>query len=325
MTLVKTETKNVDGVSRVIVTYQCPKSNCATGAITIQRKTGFQNPYAHLRSCYGRGKKNQEQDEILQSMYREAVQAHTDAGGTIRSHFKSETLSPREKVINKFLRLIVLESAPFEIVESVEYRRAFEHPAVTTAETVKETMLKLVELVEQRVRNDICGKKGALLFDGWSKRGVHYVEMIASYTREVVEQRKKDKVVHEQQALAMLALSPMAKTPESNESERNMNCEEEAVKCNAETHLRFFRDNFRIFDCDFDQWVVCMISDNCSLNQKISRDSSKPLVGCLNHKLNLQVNKMVRSMPHLSQQIDSIQNTMYAVKRSTKTVHSYVT
>ena len=57
---------------------------------------------------------------------------------------------------------------------------------------------------------------------------------------------------------------------------------------------------------------------NCILNRKIAKDCSKPLVGCLNRNLNLQVNRMIRDMPDLGSQIDSVQNTMSATKSSTK-------
>lgn len=60
------------------------------------------------------------------------------------------------------------------------------------------------------------------------------------------------------------------------------------------------------------------ISDNCSLNRKISKDCKKPLVGCLNHKLNLQVNKMVKGTPELEQQISSVHETMSAARGSIK-------
>ena len=43
-----------------------------------------------------------------------------------------------------------------------------------SVETVQITIIKMVELVEQRIQKEIEKTIGAILFDGWSKRGVHY-------------------------------------------------------------------------------------------------------------------------------------------------------
>lgn len=69
-------------------------------------------------------------------------------------------------------------------------------------------------------------------------------------------------------------------------------------------------DDNSYFGGEFYEWVVCLISDNCSTNQKISRDSGKPLVECLNHKLNLEVNKMINRMTKLNNQISTVHATM---------------
>ena len=74
------------------------------------------------------------------------------------------------------------------------------------------------------------------------------------------------------------------------------------------------RENMSFFGCDFDKLVVCLVSDNCSTNRKISTDCGKPLVGCLNHKLNLQVNNMVGRISDLNKQLESVHKTMLAAK-----------
>ena len=90
--------------------------------------------------------------------------------------------------------------------------------------------------------------------------------------------------------------------------------EAEAETFNAATHIQFMKDNMVFFGCTFEEWVVFLIKDNCSTNRKISVDTSKPLVGCLSHKLNLQVNKMIRCMPDLNRQIETVHKSMSAAK-----------
>ena len=248
-------------------------------------------------------------------------------GGRIGLHFKSDTLSERENSIISYVSYIVLENCPFSIVTSKTYRRFNKYQCAVTVETIQETLLKLVELVELRIAKEMENTKGALLFDGWSKRGVHYVALIASYMKEISVRRGNIMSTDYEQRLSLIALSPMAKIPTSCEEqnckieeERNDNndIDDEAVSFNAATHLEFMRDNLSFFKCDFDEWIICLISHNCSTNRKIAKDCGKPLVGCLNHKLNLQVNQMIRNMPELKKQIDSVHNTMAAARNGLK-------
>lgn len=163
------------------------------------------------------------------------------------------------------------------------------------------------------------------MFDGWSKRGIHYVAMILSYMSEVETKVRGSTIVSHEQRMVLVALSPMEKPVQKDSDTNNDNfsaddmCEDdEATNFNAQTHISFFRSNMEFFGCSFDDWVVCLISDNCSTNHKISRDLSKHLVGCLSHKLNLQVNKIVSETPQLGEQLSSVHETMLSASNSIK-------
>ena len=217
MSLVANEEKVVNGKAVKYVTYQCPKPTCLSKKISFQLGSGYQNPYAHLRSCYGRGLNTAEQDKLIHGMYEEARAAFRSTGGSISSHFKSDTLSELEKSINSWVRLIIIESCPFSIVTSKEFRRFNRYTADVGIETVQQTIIKMVELVELRIQKEMEKTKGAIMFDGWSKRGVHYVAMVASYVQEVPV-KKRDVVCTEHvQRLTLIALSPMARHTDSAE------------------------------------------------------------------------------------------------------------
>lgn len=64
--------------------------------------------------------------------------------------------------------------------------------------------------------------------------------------------------------------------------------------------------------------MVFLISDNCSTNNKMARDSLKPLIGCLSHKLHLQVNKMVSENAQLGAQLALVHETMVSSSNSIK-------
>lgn len=108
MTKVGCETRTVKGKSWTYVTYQCPKPNCPSQNISFRAQSGFQTPYCHLRSFYGHGKSPKEQDELIKSMYHDALIAKQFVGGTVVSHFKKDALSERENAINSYLQFIVL-------------------------------------------------------------------------------------------------------------------------------------------------------------------------------------------------------------------------
>ena len=84
----------------------------------------------------------------------------------------------------------------------------------------------------------------------------------------------------------------------------------EAGNSNVEVHIKLLKDNLFYFGCDFDDWEMCLISENCSTNRKISADKSEPLVGCLNHKFNLKDNSMIGSMPKCQKQLDTVHGTI---------------
>ncbi len=82
----------------------------------------------------------------------------------------------------------------------------------------------------------------------------------------------------------------------------------------AETHVHFFRETFHVFGLEFQSWCKCLIGDNASVNLRIAQLCKRPHVGCASHKLNLEVQKMVKDTPQLSKTIESIHHIMRTVK-----------
>ena len=80
MTFVGNEKRVVKGKECDYLIYKCPKPTCLSERLSFQANTGYQNPYAHLRSCYGKGKSIVEQDNLSQQMYDDARKNITDDG-----------------------------------------------------------------------------------------------------------------------------------------------------------------------------------------------------------------------------------------------------
>lgn len=46
--------------------------------------------------------------------------------------------------------------------------------------------------------------------------------------------------------------------------------------------------------------VICLVGDNCAVNQSIARTMSVPLIGCASHKFNLAVQLWIKEQPNLT-------------------------
>lgn len=118
--------------------------------------------------------------------------------------------------------------------------------------------------------------------------------------------------------MALMVLSTRAKLTSPGEEYSENYFGDRTVSDISATYLQFFRDDFGFFKCDFEEWTICMISDNCSLNHEISKEWKRPLVAYRNQKLNIQFYEMVKETPELEQQISSLPETMSSSKVSMK-------
>ncbi len=156
MTFIGKETKQVPGRSgvsheRTVIKYRCPKPGCPNPEVSFLEKTGFRNPYQHLRSCYARGRSSEQQDEAVKVLYAEALELHRKRGGTIRSHFEMNALSDYDKTIHAYIRWIVMRSSPISEVVDPEFRRISKYTQQVSKDTIVEVIFKLVELVKTMI------------------------------------------------------------------------------------------------------------------------------------------------------------------------------
>eukprot|EP00171_Calliarthron_tuberculosum_P001829 IDg1829t1 len=105
----------------------------------------------------------------------------TERGGTIISHFNIRSLSDYELAMNRYTRLIVLKSLPVSYVEDLIVRQFSKFNVNIKRETIECVLYKIVEIVEKRITSVMRDTRGALIYDGWSCNGTHYVGVFASY------------------------------------------------------------------------------------------------------------------------------------------------
>lgn len=98
---------------------------------------------------------------------------------------------------------------------------------------------------------------------------------------------------------------------------RNLGGQETTI-FNSECYVKFLMESFSIFDCELDAWCLALISDNISTNKKFATITKKPLIGCANHKLSLEVRHMIDRHAYLRETVNSVHQTMKDIKFKSK-------
>lgn len=61
--------KNGIAIPRLFLFHKCPRKECSVKVIKFLDKTGYNNPFTHLRTCYGKGKSLAEQESHILGLY----------------------------------------------------------------------------------------------------------------------------------------------------------------------------------------------------------------------------------------------------------------
>ena len=103
---------------------------------------------------------------------------------------------------------------------------------------------------------------------------------------------------------------------EWEETDDTMSSEEQdlAAAFNAKQQLAQFKEILEYYNVDFEDWVACLISDNAAVNGATARLANKPMIGCKNHKLSLEMNAMVDRDVFLNDALARIQQLMLELK-----------
>ena len=143
---------------------------------------------------------------------------------------------------------------------------------------IRKVLFHLVRIVESNISKDLeIAKQGAIMHDGWSKSGTHYVSLFAQYNRTVMQNTGKIRRTVLVPASVLLAMRPMAgildKNNEdldddldSNSSEdeeeevKQQHVPEEATTFTAEVHAEFFKDVMKKYNVVLEDWAVCQVS-----------------------------------------------------------------
>ena len=111
------------------------------GEIFFQKGKGWTNPCSHLKTCLCHGKMSE-----LHAMYMLRKQHELSDFFT-----PIVNISNTEKAMYDWIELIVEESLPISVIRKKSYRRFKKDETNFSQEKLKETLCKLVELVEGEI------------------------------------------------------------------------------------------------------------------------------------------------------------------------------
>ncbi len=149
------------------------------------------------------------------------------------------SLTDREKAMYGYLRLIVFKNLPIEYVTDKDVRSFSKYSAQFCLSTFKETLFKLVKIVEKKIELELNQVKGSITYDGWTHSNSHYVGVFAVYMRDISVQKHVELTKTKELAMTLLAASPMASPCASEDG-----ADAETTSFSASVHIRFSKTCF---------------------------------------------------------------------------------
>ena len=135
---------------------------------------------------------------------------------------------------------------------------------------VQKVLFNLKELVEEMIKPELkLADYGALMHNGWSKFGTHYVGLFAQYNRTVTQNISKITpaiLMPTNVSFVMRSMCGVSEEEEEGNDSDSDKCDEitgldkEATNFTVEVHANFFRDIIKSYGIMLEDWVVCQVS-----------------------------------------------------------------
>jgi hypothetical protein len=169
--------------------FDCPmgrKCKCKNRTYRWDSKAGFGNALTHLVMCQYGG-----QQSLLADDYWERY--HRKTGQNIAGFFSpTGGYTSRAEALYDWISVIIDHNWPVSAVENKQLRHfSRHHKEKISSKAFKKVIHKLVELVEHQIGPLMVeAKMGAVMYDGWSKNSIHYIDMMAIFMRSHVVKKE---------------------------------------------------------------------------------------------------------------------------------------
>ena len=147
---------------------------------------------------------------------------------------------------------------------------------------VQKIIFNLVPMVEKSIAAEMKESGcGAIMHDGWSKFGTHYVGLFAQYNRKIYQNIGKTvatTIMPTNVLLSMRPMSGLSGEDDNNNNDNNDNDDDDdddddddevegvleeiddsATNFTAEVHAHYFKEVLETFGVDIEKWVLCQV------------------------------------------------------------------
>ena len=175
-------------------------------------------------------------------------------------------LSDAEKEMAEWISCLVVKQQPISLVDCPATRRLTRLKPVSSR-SVRKHILSLMTVVKGYIKHRLPAKF-ALIFYGWTEGTDHYIGVLwASYNVTDASHDGKEHPV-----TTRLSIRPLLADGVKAMTAKDHLC-----------HLTHVLDGYGKNKTN----VICLVGDNCSVNQSIARTMEVPLIGCASHNCTL--------------------------------------
>lgn len=179
----------------------------------------------------------------------------------------------------------MLTNQPLSIVDDPLTREGMRYKPITS-KLLRRNILALWKEVQTSIKHRLPDKF-SIIFDGWTEGTIYYIGVSAAYVAMV-------------NGVGGVTQTVLSMRPLLNEDIKGMT---------AQDHLHHLSMILGMYGKS-DTNIICLIGDNCAVNQSMSKILKASLVGCGSHKFNLAVRKWISNQPQLEKIIQCIANVM---------------
>lgn len=227
---------------------------------TKLKSGGWTNLLNHLGSCVGLNYKAEYQALV------------PDKTRSITSFIIR--VSEAEQDMFRWIEWIVMTNSPLSSVDDSLTREGMRYKPITS-KLLRKYILATAKLMTQSIAEKLPDNI-ALVFDGWTVGSVHYIGISASYSSFVGDTETTNRT--------LLSMRPLLV--------------DEIKGMTARDHLQHISLVMQSFGKSEDN-IMCLIGDNCSVNNSLAIMLQVPLIGCGAHKFNLAVKKWISNQPEV--------------------------
>lgn len=256
---------------------QSCKWQCKKCLKTKSKNGGWTNLISHLRTCVGTD---------YEKVFLDHQKASAASNSTMSAFFVR--VSDREKEMHQWIQFIVMMNLPVSFVDSA-YTRAISRLKSISGRSLRRHILSLRDVLKETLQKELPSRF-AVVFDGWTEGTHHYIGIAASYIKEIDGK--------ETACQTMLSMQPLLA---------------DGIKgMRAADHIEHLSKVLLSYGKRCAD-IVCLVGDNCSVNQSMARLLNVPLLGCASHKFNLAVRRWIAEQPGLSSIITKVSKRVFGV------------